>query len=134
MDMQKMMDAMSQSMRNTRKDYHLTLGGLIKVLEEVPKETNIVFSDGTNVGSEMSYRGYYSDLSFEIQKDIKKASDLLKQCKKALNKKYYGYKGGDFLMDADTPLWKSEYGDCGEAIMGSVVNNGTLVLVTRKID
>jgi hypothetical protein len=119
MDLQKMMDSFSAGIRNTRADYHLTLGNLIKVLEGVSnKEKLVKFSSGENVGAEDSYRGYYSDLHFEVGEKEKTVNEFLVQAKNALDGTYTGYKGGDYVMDEDTPLWKAEYGSCGEAIVG----------------
>ncbi len=133
MDLQRLMDSFSKGMRDTRKDYHITLGGLIKILEGVDKNKVVIFSTGENVGNENSYRGYYSDLSFDIGSKNKTVGELLKQAKKALNSTYQGYKGGDFVMDEDTPLWMAEYGSCGTAIVGHI-NDEKLVLVCKEID
>lgn len=122
---------MSASMRDVRSDYHLTLGKLVKMLELADPNVVVAFSSGSYPGEEMSYRGYYSDLSFDSQKKPKKAGDLLAQCKQALGKEYTGYKGGEFLMDDKTPLWKSEYGTCGEAIVGFDAKDNQLMLICK---
>lgn len=134
MDLQKMMDSFSTGMRSTRSDYHLTLGGLIKKLGSLSDEKFVVFSSGENVGKEMSYRGYYSDLSFETQEKSKTVKQFKKQCENALGNTYTGYKGGDFRMDKNTPLWKAEYSWCGEAIMEIIENDQNVVLVCKKVE
>ena len=131
MDLQKLMDTMSASMRGVRSDYHLTLGKLIKMLELADKNVLVAFSDGSYPNEEMSYRGYYSDLAFDSKPEPTTAGELLAICKKALNAEYTGYKGGEFLMDEKTPLWKSEYGTCGEAIVGFDTKDDKLVLVCK---
>jgi hypothetical protein len=52
-----------------------------------------------------------------------------------LGKTLEGYKGGDFLMDADTPLWCSPYGDAsGLAIVRMEYEDGLVQLFTKKVD
>jgi hypothetical protein len=129
---ESLMDAISESSRNTRKDYHLTLGGLITILESA--EGCVRFADGSTPGDEMSYRGYYSDLAFEPQSESKTVSEFLGQCKAAHGNTYEGYKGGDNVMADDTPLWKALYGSCGDAIVDAIKTESGIVLVTKHID
>lgn len=113
MDIQTMIDALSNQARSVRGDYHVTLGGAIEILSRIPKNYKVFldYLEDRSLGDEMSYRGYYSDLSFEPTAEITTVGKLLKQCENALGKTYQGYKGGDFLMDKDTPLWVSHYGN-----------------------
>lgn len=138
MDIQKLVDAMNDSNRSVRSDYHLTLGKLIKVLENTIPELPVFFSCSTdssgltNVGHEDSYRGYYSDLAFDVGDKEKTVAELLKQCKKAVNATYTGYKGGNFVMDEDTPLWRAEYGShWGEAIIGYQIFDDKFILICK---
>jgi hypothetical protein len=116
MDLQKLMDMMSNTARDTRKEYHVTLGKLIshiKATLAVYKERSVgvchdgvFFDDKEYVGPPTSYRGYYADLAFEPQEHFMSAADLLKILEEqVLDKKLEGYKGGEYLMGADTPLW-----------------------------
>jgi hypothetical protein len=126
--MQAMLDAISESNRLTRAQYHVTLG---KVIVLASKATGTVrFSDGGSPGDEMSYRGYYSDLSFDMRDGSPKpASVFLEQCVTALGKTYEGYKGGDFTMTENTPLWRASYGCCGDAIVQAAVDEtGDIIL------
>lgn len=134
MDLQTLMDAISETGRQTRSNYHLTLGGLIEVLSDA-KETDVVrFADDTFPGEEMSYRGYYSDLSFDKDTLPKSVQTLLNQCQKALGATYQGYKGGDFVMSDSTPLWTAPYSSTGEAIIDCVKDESGYLLVTKYID
>lgn len=131
MDLQKMIDAFAAADRNTRGDYHVTLGSLIELAKSA---TGVVrFRDGGGPGREMSYRGYYSDLSFEPASPSK-AADFVAQCEKALNATYEGYKGGDYTMGANTPLWRAPYSCCGDAIIDAAIEDGDLVLTCKRID
>jgi hypothetical protein len=133
MDMQQLIDALGDASRRTRSDYHLTLGGLVKALSEIAPGTLVEFEDGTPVGTERSYRGFYADLAFSSGSEPSTASDLLTTCARASVEVYTGYKGGDFAYDDSTPLWRAEYGDCGPAIIAAVEQDGKLILVTKDL-
>lgn len=134
MDMQKLIDAMSETGRRERSRYHLTLGGAIKALEGMPPELPVEFDRGGSPESAHSYRGYYSDLAFDVTAGPVTVSDFLDQLRQALGRTFEGYKGGDFAMKDDTPLWCASYGCCGAAIMGPVTGDGKLILATKEID
>ena len=70
------------------------------------------------LGGEHSYRGYYSDLSFSPTHEVSTVGKLLEQCKSAMGQVYEGYKGGDFVMGALTPLFVADYGCTGPRLMG----------------
>jgi hypothetical protein len=135
MDIQKLMDTINDVGRNTRADYHLTLGDLIKSLEEASDlNREVKYADGKSPHDAHSYRGYYSDLAFDDGPQSIKAHELLKAARGWIGKTFEGYKGGDYVMDADTPLWRAEYGDCGDAIVAIQELPDYILLVTKKID
>ena len=136
MSFQSMIDTMSKLDRQTRSQYHLTLGQLIEVLESVGADTVVVFSDsGQHPKALMSYRGYYSDLCFDETTEPVTAKSLLTICEDALDEPFQGYKGGDFLMDASTPLWVSSYGSASSrAIVDYTRNEGVLVLDVKRLE
>jgi hypothetical protein len=107
-------------MLRERAATQMTLGAMIAALEKMPPETEI---DG--IGSAISYRGYYSDLAFQPQPEKIKAGDLLAQCRAAMGQVFEGYKGGDFVMGALTPVWIADYGCCGRKIM-AINPDGTI--------
>lgn len=135
MDMQKLLNALSDAGRRDRARYHVTLGKMIEAIKHMPGNTPVVFDGGDlGPGSPHSYRGYYSDLAFEGTKGVTIAS-FLKDCRDSLDSTYDGYKGGDFLMDANTPLWWASYGcSGGRAIVDIRDEQDRLVLVTKEID
>lgn len=134
MDMQKLVDAMNATSMNTRTNYHVTLGRLIRLLESAPADMTIAFSGGGHPAEPHSYRGYYGDLAFEATGDAVTASSFLAICKSALGKTFQGYKGGDYVMGERTPLWQANYGNCGDAIVGAKIVGDQLVLETRDMD
>lgn len=133
MDIQALMNAVTSTAKDVRSDYHLTLGSAIKKLAGLNGDLRITFND-TNLGpcDPGSYRGYYSDLSFEGTSEIVSVGDFLSDLKDSLGKEFEGYKGGEFVMDEKTPLWFSSYGNCGPAIM-DIVSTGDRVVITTKI-
>lgn len=133
MDIQKLLDAMSDMPRNTRSDYHLTLGELTEKLASLPADTPVRFDDGMGVGEEDSYRGFYSDLAFATGAPDTMAASVLLACHRAATNTYTGYKGGDFKYGPDTPLWRGEWGCCGPAIIAALEQDGKLILVTKDL-
>jgi hypothetical protein len=132
MDMQAFIDAMSAMNRDTRSHYHLTLGALIAALEKAPADASVLLDGGGSPGKAMSYRGYYSDLSFEPQTSPRSAREVLLTAQEALGREFTGYKGGEFRMGPETPLWSASYSCCGPAIVGLRVEGDTIVLQTKE--
>ena len=112
MNLQAMMDGMSAQLQRERAETQMTLGKLIAALEAMPEGADIA-----NLNSAHSYRGYYSDLAFEQREGTRPATDLLAECRAAMGQVFCGYKGGDFVMGALTPVWVSNYGCCGLKLM-----------------
>lgn len=134
MDFQKLIDTMNKAGEDTRANYHLCLGEFADLLESLPADTVVKFSNGTYPSEPESYRGYYSDLSFPPSDEEMRAGALAKLAREAIGKTFEGYKGGDFIMHAKTPLWAAHYGECGPAIVSTVRDAGTLFLVTKETD
>jgi hypothetical protein len=61
----------------------------------------------------MSWRGSYNNLSLSYKTGICTitSKDFLKYCEKVCNKTYVGYKGGEFTMCKDTPVYIANYGE-----------------------
>lgn len=136
MNIENMLEAMTAGMRSTRAQYHLTLGEAITRLQGLHPDHLVTFDYDENVspGDVDSYRGYYEDLAIEPSASECRASELLSLLDDALGKTFTGYKGGDFVMKEDTPLWCAEYGDCGRAITGLRVEAHGVVLETKDTD
>lgn len=118
--LQAMINGMSQEWQRERSSSQLTLGKLIERLAAMPQDALI-----EGFGNPHSYRGYYCDLSFERTEEKFPVSKALEMCRGAMGQVFEGYKGGDFQMGANTPLWLAEYGCCGNKFMG-VRDDGTL--------
>lgn len=112
MDLQAAMNGMSAQWQRERAETQMTLGKLIAALEAMPEGAEVA-----NINSAHSYRGYYSDLAFERDEGTRPATDLLAECKAAMGQVFCGYKGGNYVMGALTPLWIATYGCCGQKLM-----------------
>ncbi len=135
--LQAMLGAMGEMGRKTRSGYHVTLGKMIEVLSTAvadDPERLVVFEDGLSPTYPHSYRGYYADLSFAPASEPVTVSEMLAKCKESLGKTFEGYKGGDFCMGDDTPLWAAPYGCCGDAIVGFRPEADRLVIITKSVD
>ncbi len=111
--LQAMLNGLSADLQKSRALSQMTLGQLIDALKAMPAGRTI-----RGMGREMSYRGYYSDLAFDPSGGIVTAGELLAQCQNAMGQIYTGYKGGDYGMTANTPVWIANYGCCGDRLMG----------------
>lgn len=134
MDIQKLMDAINESGRIERSNYHLTLGKAIAAMEGFDQNATVSFSSGGHPTSPHSYRGYYSDLSFNSASEPVTVARFLTGLKNCMGRTFEGYKGGDFVMTEETPLWAAEYGCTGLAIMDAIAVGDAVVLVTKEID
>jgi hypothetical protein len=125
--------------QQAREKGAIKLGQLIQGLEAISDKTKSVQFDfgGFVPDSIMSYRGYYDHLSFDW---VERGNDhsvarILVEAKSAMGKVFTGYKGGEFLMDASTPVWAAQYGDCtSTAIIGVTEYSWVVVLDTAFID
>lgn len=121
MDLQDLIDGAAARNQRERAGSQTTLGKLIEILESMPDDKMI-----GGICSPHSYRGYYCDLAFE-RGEKATVADTLKMCREAMGQVFQGYKGGDYVMGALTPVWISNYGDCGKKIMG-LLDDGVFLL------
>lgn len=117
----------------------MKLGAFIAALEAVDDKTiSVQFDFGGFVpDSIMSYRGYYDHLSFDwvVRGNDHSVARVLVEAKSAMGKVFTGYKGGDYTMHENTPLWVAQYGDCtSTAIVGVADHNYAVVINTAFID
>lgn len=104
------------------------LGELISQLKTLNK-THFV----SGLGTLRSYRGYYSDLAFEPDERKKTVGKVLEECMYILGRIFSGYKGGEFSMDGNTPLWIAEYGNAsGIKLVGLDTSSDVIKPITKK--
>ena len=90
-------------------------------------------STGNAPGDLISYRGYYSDLAFEPGDRCVTVKELLERANEANGDTFTGYKGGDFVMGDDTPLWAAPYGSTGLAIV-DIKCGDDVELICKNLD
>lgn len=91
------------------KLYQLTLGELIRELEKVDLDYFLPLA----FHEPHSYRGYYAEVAFELNQEGATVGEILSACKKAKEKFFEGYKGGEYTYDDNTPCWIADYGSSG---------------------
>lgn len=115
-----------------------TLGDLIKALEEWPDKADACrfgFGGLAPLGFD-SYRGYYDHLALGFQTvntyPDPTVQDVLNWALKADGGVFYGYKGGEFQMDRDTPVWVANSGETSDTVIVGVCPRTThqMVLLT----
>ena len=124
------------------KEYNL--GMLIKDLEQYKDEFLVAeFDDGSIPTNFDSWRGSYCELALNYKKEGKCHIDTLyRNAFNANGSMFVGYKGGDFVMDLDTPIHQANYGECGvkydngdyieKKIIGIKKENNKIIILTRK--
>lgn len=120
---QAMVNGMGAAWALERAETQLTLGKLISKLESIDPDLQV-----RGLGELNSYRGYCTDLAFAPSNTSESAGDLLLRCRSAMGKIFEGYKGGDFPMHANTPLWVASYGQApGPRLMDLDLSNDLIV-------
>ncbi len=82
-----------------------------------------------------SYRGFYNHLAIgweSARSHWPLASDLANELRSAIGKTFEGYKGGDYYMDEQTPLWVANWGDTGSTAIDRIEVNGSSVIIHTK--
>lgn len=144
---QSLFEAISRACQMERARYQLTigravarLGGLCEEVRGIPVKFDV---DDLAPGPFVSYRGYYSDLAIvpiAAREDpsmvwrARSGAELREALQSALGKRFTGWKGGDFVMSEDTPLWMARDGELGRAIVGIDVTPNAVLLRTLEVD
>ena len=127
----------------------LTLGELLALLEKIPTEygdkhdpVSIEFDFGSAYPTGFSsWRGSYAEvaINYELsgydksdgQFDHKDLKEFVAELRETIGKTFTGWKGGDFKMTADTPVWVANDGNVGNTGVVGVKSDGyTVVLQT----
>lgn len=114
-NIQALVDGMGAEWQRQRAKSQMTLGKMIDALAAMPADAQVAAIHGPQ-----SYRGYYCDLAFEPADEGKTrpASELLAECRFAMGGVFEGYKGGEYQMGRNTPVWVASYGTTGVKLMG----------------
>ena len=128
--LQAIVDAANERETKNRAQSQLTLGKLIALLKDIEPRCG---RQVTGLGKLDSYRGYYSDLAFGGHVANVSPEKLLEHCQAAMGRTFQGYKGGDFVMHENTPLWISEYGRAsGIKLMGLDLSGDPIKPITEN--
>ena len=129
----------------------LSLGELIAEIEKCGtqkdngEDKEICYDFGTAIPTDLdSYRGSYNELALGYKltgydNDAKhltelKAKDLLQHLKDGIGKKYTGWKGGEYTMSEDTPVWVANSGNAGSTAIVGILNDGwRLIILTAYV-
>jgi len=119
----------------------MRLAGLIDALAELPPDLP-VYVGSEPAGQLGSYRGYYNQLTIYRSNGIGHGGDapavtvagLLANARDADGGIFTGYKGGDFTMGLDTPVWASDYGDTGLGIAELIQDADRVTVITFNTD
>jgi hypothetical protein len=118
MDLQKFLDATVKAQRQEELNNspQLLLGELILKLEAVKNKDLPLFIDimDKRPADIDSWRGIYAELAIATEgHSSPTVADGISMLQAAVGKTYHGYKGGDFTMSKNTPVWLAEYGESG---------------------
>jgi hypothetical protein len=150
-----MSDAIQQFIQMQRNNTfadnsQLTLGEIIKKLESIEfvygdenKDKSVDFDFASAIPTTLdSWRGSYNELALGFKLSgydndeehfaEKKAKDLLIELKGAINKSYHGWKGGNYTMNEDTPVWVSNPGNCGNTGIIDIVDDGYRIVIMTQ--
>jgi hypothetical protein len=106
------------------------------VIEKYGKEASVKYDFGRLSPTYVSsWRGDYRELALDyVGTNNKKPltiSMFYEMLKDAIGKIFTGYKGGDFLMGKNTPVWVSNYGESTcTAVIDILDEEHTVIIVT----
>lgn len=100
----------------------MTLGELINSLKSFPKDYLVFIKPYDLIPIEFdSYRGYYDQLALNYEvSGVCTVEKLLKLAKQSVKKTFIGYKGGEFIMTKNTPVWISNYGNTSNMLLTKI--------------
>lgn len=84
-----------------------------------------------------SWRGIYAELAlnfvvcdyFDNKQIPMNVSDFLKMLEGCIGKEFTGYKGGEYEMGLDTPVWVANYGHNGNTAVVDILDEGYQVII-----
>lgn len=86
----------------------MTIGELREYFEDVPAGT--LFAYG--LSEPFSWRGSYDEVAFSFTRKRHTREDILEIIDSVKNRTFFGYKGGEYTYDNDTPVhFEKEYRD-----------------------
>jgi hypothetical protein len=115
----------------------MTLGKMIDVLRRKDPKAS-VYLDFVHFRPKgiHSYRGYYDQIAIGYATDVDPTvKDVLEMLEGAVGQTFTGYKGGEYGMDWDTPVWIANHNESGSTAVTDIQDAGWRVrIVTVQID
>jgi len=105
----------------------MTLGEIVITLKQIDAEKPIRFQNGSYPGEYHSYRGYYEFISIATQAEKVTVGEFLSATQSAIGETYVGWKGGNFTMTKNTPVWISRIGRASGWYVSDVIDHGKYV-------
>jgi len=134
MDIQEWVNGITEKMKiESGKEYNL--GRLIDDLKPYKDDfLDVEFEDGTIPTEFDSWRGSYCELMLGYtDKGKMRSCDFYRKAFNTNGSMFIGYKGGEFIMDLNTPIHKDFYGGAsGDKIIGIEKRNDKLIILTRE--
>ena len=160
MDLQAMVNAINQSQSDMRAGYHLTYGQLVDALKSAPKDAKVdnrfkgigswrgsyieiaVFSKERGLSAENEeFSGDWDNDRYakgreenvvEVDKLPTNANELGGLLESIVGKDFVGYKGGNYEITRDKPLWlEKESNNCDSIAIIGLDDN--LKFITKKM-
>lgn len=115
----------------------MSLGQLIDALKEVrasndKEDITVCFDFEYARPTDLSsWRGVYAELAigFAFDGDETSLDELIVRAERSVGKTFEGYKGGDFTMTRNTPVWVANYGNAGSTAVTGVYDDGWQVVL-----
>lgn len=119
---------------------HITLGELAVLLKNCQENSHVSFNfPGQHPTWFRSYRGYYDQIALghgSFDYDMPVTRDILiERTLSSIGMTFSGYKGGEYIMTANTPVWVANASNPSGYALTRVQDTGyDIILHTVKVD
>lgn len=113
----------------------MSVGELIDALERKPADMKLRLDfDYFRPVNIDSYRGYYEDVAIGYDREAPEMTvdEFRSHLKSKLGSQMTGYKGGEYIINEDTAVWASNYGDAASVAVVDVEQVGGYVVLRTK--
>jgi hypothetical protein len=126
-----------QGMRSDRfsKSDQLSLGEIVLMLDAIDgKNARVCLLIDDTIKTPVnldSWRGSYNELAIDYDDSVKGMSfkKFHKMMNDAIGETFTGYKGGEYTMNRQTPVWAAHYGESGKDGVCKITKEGNKVII-----